>query len=302
MLLSPRKQRLVSHNKKPRSRSGLAVALLAVTSGAMLLGPAAGASTHPALKPSPYPADPEGPTSVSGPMTHPELDWAGSTIPAHEGVSFSPLLQPGGIPGIDVSSHQGNVNWTAQRNNGVRFAYVKATEGTTYENPFFAQQYVGSFNVGMIRGAYHFALPDRSSGAAQANHFASNGGAWSRDNQTLPGALDIEYNPYGATCYGLSQSAMRSWIADFINTYRSRTGRWATIYTTTDWWRTCTGNYSGFAANNPLWIARYASSVGTLPAGWGFYTFWQWTSSPLDQNVFNGSQARLLALANNTPL
>jgi GH25 family lysozyme M1 (1,4-beta-N-acetylmuramidase) len=270
--------------------------VIALITGAVLAGPAAAAA------PSPYPPDPNGPTRASGPMTHPERDWAGSTIPAHEGTSFTPLAAPAGIPGIDVSSWQGNVNWTAQWNNGVRFAYVKATEGTTYENPYFAQQYVGSYNVGMIRGAYHFALPDRSSGAAQANFFAGNGGAWSRDNQTLPGALDIEYNPYGATCYGLSQSAMRSWIADFINTYRARTGRWATIYTTTDWWRTCTGNYSGFAANNPLWIARYASTVGTLPAGWSVYTFWQWTNSPLDQNVFNGSRARLLALANNTPL
>jgi GH25 family lysozyme M1 (1,4-beta-N-acetylmuramidase) len=294
VLLFPRTQKFIPHHRTPR----LLATLVTLTSGALLLGPAAGAS------PSPYPPDPNGPTRASGPMTHPELDWAGSTIPAHEGTSFNTraVPAPAGIPGIDVSSHQGNVNWQAQWNNGKRFAYVKATEGTSYRNPYFSQQYVGSYNIGMIRGAYHFALPDRSSGAAQANFFASNGGAWSRDNKTLPGALDIEYNPYGATCYGLSQAAMRSWIADFLNTYHARTSRWATIYTTTDWWRTCTGNYSGFAANNPLWIARYASSVGTLPAGWGFYTFWQWTSSPLDQNVFNGSQARLLALANNTPL
>ena len=129
------------------------------------------------------------------------------------------------VEGIDVSSHQGNVNWTTQWNNGKRFAYVKATEGTSYKNPYFAQQYNGCYNVGMIRGAYHFALPNNSSGATQANYFASNGGGWSRDGRTLPGALDIEYNPYGATCYGLSQSAMVSWIRDFLNTYKARTTR-----------------------------------------------------------------------------
>lgn len=40
------------------------------------------------------------------------------------------------------------------------------------------------------------------------------------------------------------------------------------IYTTTDWWTTCTGNSAAFASTNPLWIARYASTIGTLPAGW----------------------------------
>ncbi|MEI8409609.1 MULTISPECIES: lysozyme [unclassified Kribbella] len=202
------------------------------------------------------------------------------------------------VEGIDVSSHQGNVDWTAQWNNGKRFAYVKATEGTSYKNPYFAQQYNGSYNVGMIRGAYHFATPNTSSGATQANYFASNGGGWSRDGKTLPGALDIEYNPYGATCYGLSQSAMVSWIRDFLNTYKARTTRDAVIYTNLDWWTRCTGNTTAFNATNPLWVARYASTVGTLPGGWPFYTFWQWTSTPLDQNHFNGDQTRLVALAN----
>ena len=72
---------------------------------------------------------------------------------------------------------------------------VKATEGTSYINPYFTQQYGGAHDVGLVRGAYHFGLPDRSTGAAQAQWFTANGGAWSADGQTLPGALDIEYNP-----------------------------------------------------------------------------------------------------------
>ncbi|GAB3404319.1 lysozyme [Flindersiella endophytica] len=202
------------------------------------------------------------------------------------------------VSGIDVSSHQGNVDWAYWWGQGKRFAYVKATEGTSYKNPYFAQQYNGSYNVGMIRGSYHFALPNVSSGATQANYFASSGGGWSGDGKTLPGALDIEYNPYGATCYGLSQASMVNWIRDFTSTYKARTGRDAVIYTTTDWWSQCTGNNSSFGSTNPLWIARYSSSVGTLPAGWGFHTFWQYTSSPIDQNYFNGAIDRLQALAN----
>ena len=66
----------------------------------------------------------------------------------------------------------------------------------------------------------------------------------------------------------------------------------AVIYTTTDWWTTCTGNSAAFASTNPLWIARYASSIGTLPAGWAYTTFWQYADSgpnPGDQDEFNGS-------------
>src|SRR5215218_9818064 len=85
------------------------------------------------------------------------------------------------VNGMDVSGHQGNVAWSTAYNNGARFAYVKATEGTSYKNPYFAQQYNGSYNVGMIRGAYHFALPNNSGGLTQADYFVNNGGGWSGD-------------------------------------------------------------------------------------------------------------------------
>ena len=216
-------------------------------------------------------------------------------------LAVSPSASAAGNPvGNDVSSHQGNVNWSAVKANGASFSYSKATEGNYYTNPYFAQQYNGAYNVGLIRGAYHFAIPNGSSGANQADYFVSHGGGWSADGKTLPGALDIEYNPYGATCYGLSQGSMVNWIASFLNEYHARTSRWAVIYTTTDWWRSCTGNYGGFAANDPLWIANYTGTSTPLPNGWGFYTFWQYADSgtfPGDQDTFNGAYSRLQALA-----
>ncbi|CAE6500562.1 unnamed protein product, partial [Rhizoctonia solani] len=96
------------------------------------------------------------------------------------------------LSGIDVSGHQKNVDWGAQKKAGVKFAYVKATEGTSYRSPYFTQQYDGSYRIGMVRGAYHFARPDRASGAAQANYFLQYGGKWTADGKTLPGMLDIE--------------------------------------------------------------------------------------------------------------
>ncbi|KAF7316067.1 Secreted hydrolase [Mycena indigotica] len=202
--------------------------------------------------------------------------------------------------GIDVSGFQPSVNWATVKANGVSFAYIKATEGTTFISSTFSSQYTGATNAGLIRGAYHFAHPDSSSGATQAKFFLAHGGGWSGDGITLPGALDIEYNPNGAECYGLSAASMVSWIQDFSTTYHSATTRFPVIYTTTDWWTTCTGNSAAFAANNPLWIARYASAIGTLPAGWSFTTFWQYAdsgSNPGDQDLFNGDAAGLSRIA-----
>ncbi|TSB18046.1 lysozyme [Streptomyces benahoarensis] len=274
---------------RTRSLATVAGALLALF--ALLLGlPGSATAAATPAKDAPEPS-------------HPAQDWAGSQIAAHEGTgSVRPatgLLA--GVEGVDVSGHQGNVDWSALWNSGVKFAYVKATESTTYTNPSFAQQYNGSYTIGMIRGAYHFATPNTSSGAAQANYFVDHGGGWSKDGKTLPGALDMEYNPYGDTCYGMTATGLVNWMKDWFATYKSRTGRDAVIYTSTSWWKQCTGNNTGFGSVNPLWVPRYGSSVGELPGGWGFHTIWQYTSTGPnvgDHNSFNGAYDRLQALAN----
>lgn len=215
----------------------------------------------------------------------------------------------GGVQGMDVSAWQSSssggtdVDWQQQWNLGARFVYIKATEGTTYKSAAFNDQYIGATNVGMIRGGYHFALPSTSSGAVQANYFVDNGGGWSSDGITLPPLLDIEYNPYsslGNTCYNMSADQMVAWIQDFSNTIQARVGRPPMIYTTTDWWQTCTGNSAAFS-NNPLHIAAYNEvGPGTLPASWDFYSIWQYSSSgPFqgDSNQWNGSADALTKFA-----
>ncbi|KAG9048197.1 hypothetical protein FS837_000543 [Tulasnella sp. UAMH 9824] len=129
--------------------------------------------------------------------------------------------------GVDVASHQGNVNWQSL---DISFAYIKATEGIKYTNPYFISQYNGAYDAGLIRGAYHFARPNVSSGADQANHFIANGGEWIKDGRTLPGALDLEYNPYGVTNYGFSASEMVAWIHDFVDTYYAATTSYHTFW------------------------------------------------------------------------
>jgi GH25 family lysozyme M1 (1,4-beta-N-acetylmuramidase) len=230
--------------------------------------------------------------------------FAGSRIAAVEGVHGAPpagrYLQTDQTLGHDVSGHQGPVDWRAAADAGAKFVFVKATEGTGFISPQFDQQYNGAHDAGIIRGTYHFARPDVSDGASQANYFIDHGGGWSNDGKTLPGALDMEYNPYGDTCYGLDPATMTAWIKDFTKTYLARVGRSALIYTSTRWWKQCTGNSPAFGNTNPLWLARYAPDIGELPAGWDKQSIWQFANSgnlPGDQNYYNGPIARVQALA-----
>jgi lysozyme len=224
-----------------------------------------------------------------------------AALVAGAALAGAPVSAAGKPRGHDVSSHQKNVDWPAAKARGARFVYVKATESTGYRNPYFSRQYDGSRAAGLLRGAYHFALPDRSPGGAQAAFFVRNGGAWRPDGWTLPPALDIEYNPYGRKCYGLGRAAMVRWIRAFSDGVEQATGRRPVIYTTTHWWNDCTGASSAFAADHALWIARYDSAdAGPLPAGWTYWTFWQYDNGgrlPGDQNLFNGSPRGLRTFA-----
>ncbi|KAH9071026.1 glycoside hydrolase family 25 protein [Lactarius deliciosus] len=227
------------------------------------------------------------------------LGVAGAPAPGEDGPTLVKRADP---EGIDVSHWQGALNWNTIKSEGVTFAYIKATEGTTFIDPNFSSNYAGATNAGLIRGAYHFAHPDTSSGATQANYFLAHGGGWSGDGITLPGAIDLE-----AGCYGLTHAQMVTWIKDFSNTNlptlfaAARNAiRYPAIYTTTSWWTSCTGNSASFGTTNPLWIAHWASSIGTLPAGWSFTTFWQYADSgphPGDQDKFNGDAAGLKRMA-----
>ena len=218
-----------------------------------------------------------------------------------------------GVQGLDVSSHQPTVDWQKQWNLGARFAYVKASEGNYFTNPLFSPQYEGSRSVGMIRGAYHFAIPNWSSGANQARYFVANGGGWTADGYTMPPVLDFEFNPYanrtingfdfGNTCYDMTASQLRSWVRDFGDTMLSLTGRLPVIYTNTNWWNYCLGTAPGFG-DYPLWVAAYpgaaTNDAGPVPSSWSTYSIWQYSSTgpfPGDSNVWNGDYDSLRKFA-----
>ncbi|GAB3527265.1 GH25 family lysozyme [Arthrobacter monumenti] len=215
-----------------------------------------------------------------------------------------------GINGIDVSGWQPDVDWQTQWNMGARFAYVKATEGDSFRSDTFNRQYAGAYNAGMIRGAYHFALPQVGNARSQARFFVNNGGGWSADGHTLPPLLDIEHNPYeslGNMCYNMSAGQMVDWVQSFSGQIQRMTGRKPMIYTTYAWWTECTNNstalnnhdlhvaafpYPGYQDNFDIWMF----------GGWRDFTVWQYSAyGPFagDSNQWNGTYKELQQFATN---
>lgn len=238
-------------------------------------------------------------TSSAGDDTAPDDSVGPDTGPA-----LSTDTGGGANPqGVDVSHWDYEVDWGAVYADGVSFMWAKATEGTGFEDPNFVANTRGARDAGLYVGAYHFAVPSDSDAVTQADYFVQHGGDWSADGQTLPGALDIEWNPYdGGDCYGMSVGEMTAWIREFVDEYAALTGRTPIIYCGQLWWSECVDD-SDFS-DAPLWVASWDDAVPELPAGWDDWDVWQYGAASVagipvdaDVNVYNGSEARLQELA-----
>ena len=222
---------------------------------------------------------------------------AGTSGPVINGASAAVTAGPvtGAAQGVDVASFQesGGINWQQVASDGVKFAVIKVTEGAYYTNKYALKDLPAAKAAGLSTAAYAFAIPNGgSSGSTQfsadpvvqaddlINYLTSNG-------VTVPAImLDIEYDPYagqdgtpaGSWCYGLSQSAMVTWISSFDSEVQAKTGWLPVIYTPAAWWKTCTGDSTAFG-QAAVWVPAFASSSPPLPAGWSTWNFWQYTST-----------------------
>lgn len=202
--------------------------------------------------------------------------------------------------GIDISHYQGTVSWSRVDDAGISFAFMKATEGTSYADPTMRRNWDGAEAQGIYRSAYHFARPSTASGsaAAQARYYVSKVGSFT-DKGDLPPVLDLEATG------GLGVSSLRSWVSTWLSTTEKLTGRTPIIYVSPSFWEDRLGDSTAFH-HYPLWVAHYGVSKPRVPGGWSTWTFWQRTSSGtvpgisgrVDMNEFNGSSASLARLAN----
>jgi GH25 family lysozyme M1 (1,4-beta-N-acetylmuramidase) len=228
------------------------------------------------------------------------LALAGATQSGARGSAALAAVTP--VQGTDVSSLQGSstsINWTDVA-GAERFIAVKATEGNYYSDPDYQGDVTAAAAAGLSVMPYVFANPYESNAS---NPNAGNGWgtvqaayAWTQEISKvtvpaykssalmLPVVVDLENDPYVNTetnsnqCYGLSASAMVSWIKAFITTMKADSGKTPIIYTTTGWWDSCTADSTAFSGD-PLWIASYGVSVPSIPSAWSNLTFWQYSES-----------------------
>jgi lysozyme len=90
------------------------------------------------------------------------------------------------IQGIDVSEHQGEIDWTRIDRRSVNFVFIKATEGGDFRDRQFQRNWLGAKNAGIARGAYHFFTFCKV-GAVQAQNFIDTVPV---DREILPPVID----------------------------------------------------------------------------------------------------------------
>ncbi|MCX5748187.1 MAG: GH25 family lysozyme [Proteobacteria bacterium] len=201
------------------------------------------------------------------------------------------------VAGIDVSYHQDTIDWKRVRWAGVRFAFVRISDGTTFVDPRFQQNWTGAKANGVLRGSYQYFRPDESP-VAQADLVVA---ALRADPGELAVAIDVE------TDGGRSPKQLAAGIQIWVERVRARLGIEPLIYASPEFWRDQVG---GASFHQPLWLAHYTDQCPTVPAPWTRYTFWQYSQTgrvkgivgDVDLDVFAGTLDDLrrspVALAN----
>jgi lysozyme len=211
------------------------------------------------------------------------------------------------VEGLDVSLHQGKIDWSAIAQAGVRFCYVRASVGGQQVDSQFATNWKAAVDAGLIRGAYHFFWPLTAS-QDQADNFIDTVGTLQSGD--LAPTLDLE------EAIGASDPQKRNvWldvpaeqrlpmIQNWLETVEQAAGMQPVIYTRQNFIESLLGDGVRQLADYPLWIAHYDVPQPTVPASWTSWNFWQYTekgsvqgiNGNVDRDRFNGSLSDLQAL------
>ncbi len=101
---------------------------------------------------------------------------------------IDPMLMGYKTKGVDVARYQGDIDWEILRKQGISFAFAKATEGSSYKDPYFDSNVVNAEDAGINIGAYHF-FSTETTGYNQAENFLN---VVSEYILTMPTVLDFE--------------------------------------------------------------------------------------------------------------
>ncbi len=195
--------------------------------------------------------------------------------------------------GIDISHHQGKINWgRLQKENSaeapISFVCIKATEGRNYKDPRFGTNWEEAKKHGFVRGAYHY-FTRTSPGEAQAEMFISNVRLTSGD---LPPIVDIEEVPS-------DKGAFINELKAFILKLEAHYGVKPIIYSYAKYHNRYLKDK--FFNDYELWIAHYNTARPEIRREW---RMWQFTDNgrvpgirvDTDINVLNGGKEELQRL------
>jgi len=156
------------------------------------------------------------------------------------------------VQGVDVSAYQGTINWDVLASQDIDFAWIKATEGSSYQDPRFARNWAEAHDTELLVGAYHFLSVDSPGTDQAANVIATV----SRNRGDLPVVVDVEC--YGEYCHTPPPAAtVKEALDPLLLAIEEHYGRPAVLYATRDWYEQY---LAGSYPDNPIWFRSVAAS------------------------------------------
>ncbi|MED1954138.1 GH25 family lysozyme [Brevibacillus centrosporus] len=170
---------------------------------------------------------------------------------------------------IDVSRHQGTIDWKKVATDGVKGVFIKATEGIGYTDPLFRANVQGALAAGLKVGFYHYCRPETGNTAVkEAESFLT---AVAGLSAVLPHVLDVEGEAanFGAT-------KLTDWCYNWLETVEQRSGHRAMVYTGASFAKTYLG---AKLAKWPLWVAHYGVNQPMANPTWQRWSVFQYSST-----------------------
>lgn len=201
------------------------------------------------------------------------------------------------ISGIDVSNHQGTIDWALTARCGISFAVIKASEGpdatkAEYPDQFFTANWKAAKDHGLVRGAYFFGRPSHSSGHNDAKLFLAH----LTDLQVGDFlALDLEDDRVS------SHADLLAYVVDFMATVKAAVGFNPLLYSSHSYLSAHNCEGKAELKDNGIWLASWQLTIPPTPNGWDFLAMWQWNDkgtlpgvkTVVDLDFFNGTVDQL---------